>query len=80
MRERLLTFEYEMDHVEIHGNEAGLRYLIERLQQLLDGTKAGQFDHLHLMTPEWGGSELSSDAQGEGSLIDHVTVHCWKNI
>ena len=79
MKERLLTFEYETDHIEIHGNEAGLRDLIAKLQHLIDGTKAEHFDHIHLMTPEWGGSELSSEVQGKGSLINQVTVHCWKN-
>jgi hypothetical protein len=80
MEKRLLTFEFDTDHVEIHGNESGLRYLIEQLQQLIDCTKANQFDHIHLMTEEWGGHQLTSTLQGKGEIIDQVTIVCWKNV
>ena len=77
----MLTFEYCGDRgVEIHANEAGLRYLIAELQKLLEHTKPNSFNHMHLMSPEWGGNELSAEVQGEGDPIHHVKVYCWKNI
>ncbi len=79
MPEHLLSFELTeaKDQLIIHGDEAGLRFLIETLKQLVAHTKDGHFDHAHLKTLEWGGDELSSASQG-GTVLNHVKVYCWK--
>ncbi len=75
MGQPLLTFELtkEGDCVEIHADPAGLKLLLGALEKVL---RSGQ--HEHLMTPSWGGSELSEDKQGqENRLIDHVKIMLW---
>lgn len=75
MSKKLLTFEYNDtdDKVEIHANELGIEYLIEQLEELLKNK-----NHLHLMTPSWGGDELSEEKQGEvNRLINHVKIFNW---
>jgi immunity protein 32 of polymorphic toxin system len=74
MNERLLTFEVVGDgELEIHGNAEGLRSLIKSLTRVLE---TGQHDHL--MTPSWGGTELSEEPQKVGSkLVNKVTIHSW---
>ena len=38
-------------------------------------------DHIHLMTNEWGGNELSDKKQSpENELINHVKIFKWFNI
>ena len=72
----LLTFELipSGDVVEIHANKEGLAQLIEMLQRVLQ-----HGGHDHLMTPSWGGWELSEEKQGEDStLINHVKIILWK--
>jgi len=76
----LLTFEFTKDGEElmIHGDEEGLRFLCGEIDKLISNTKEGGFDHTHLMTEEWAGTELSSEGQGD-RLINHVKIYCWKN-
>lgn len=76
MSNKLLTFEVneDCDQIEIHGNQEGFLELIEALNRVMSGSQ-----HEHLMTPAWGGIELSEERQGEaGRLINKVTVHFWK--
>jgi len=74
-----LTFELDEDNqLFIYGDEKGLRYLIGRLERLLAQTEAGQLDHDHLMTVDWGGNELSSESQVDETLIHHVKLYCGK--
>jgi hypothetical protein len=72
----MLTFEITQDGdvLEIHADQAGLSSLIRRLDQL-----RSHQGHLHLMTPAWGGEELSEGRQGsENRLLNHVKVMLWK--
>lgn len=79
MPDYLLSVELseDRDQLVIHGDEKGLRYLIEQLERLIVDTKEAHFNHVHLMTPEWGGNELSPETQG-GTVLNHVEVYCWK--
>ncbi len=83
MSDRMLTFELHTDEkaneLAIHGSAEGLEALANTLLRLVQKTKEGHFDHDHLMTKEWGGTELSSEPQSEDSeLLNHVKVYCWK--
>jgi tRNA A58 N-methylase Trm61 len=79
MPNHLLSFELseDKDQLFVHADENGLRFLVDELNNLLAHTREGHFDHEHLMTPEWGGDELSSERQG-GIILNHVKVYCWK--
>lgn len=75
MNEKLLTFEVneDCDQIEIHGNKQGFLELVEVISKVVSGSQ-----HEHLMTPAWGGTELSEQTQGETSrLINKVTIHFW---
>ena len=79
MADDLLTFELSGggNTLEVHGNSAGLKRLAEALNRLASGQTS---DHCHLLTREWGGDELSSEAQGAAQgdrLLNKVTIHCW---
>ncbi|QVL56443.1 MAG: immunity protein 32 [Simkaniaceae bacterium] len=73
----LLTFESDKKHesIEIHCNQKGL----ENLKSIIDSLLSKQTcDHVHLMTPEWGGDELSSEKQcSENELINHIKIFKW---
>ncbi len=74
-----LSFEWDekREVLEIHTNQKGLEALISRLQILLN-TKDDN-DHMHMMTPEWGGEQLTSERQNEtAKLINHVKIFRWK--
>ena len=70
-----LTFELspDGDEVEIRGDPEGLRRLVGVLQRLITSNRSG---HEHLATLGWAGSELLSEAQVSGRLVDQVT-NCW---
>ena len=75
MSSPLLTFEIneEQESVEIHADADGIAALIRWLE-LASRTN----DHQHLMTPEWGGTELSSQSQGPSNrLVNHVRIVPW---
>jgi len=70
----MLTLELNKkgEAVEIFFDEAGA----ELLKSYIDAALKNR-DHYHLMTPEWGGSELSSECQGlENEVINHLRVAC----
>ena len=78
----LLTFELgkEADHLLIHGNAKGLRFLANMLEELAAKAERGDAEHHHLFTEEWGGNELSSEPQstdGAVKLLNHVKVYGW---
>jgi hypothetical protein len=79
MEEFLLSFEIDKDNeqIQIHGDKKGLQNLCQLINKLISNTEEGYFDHDHLMTPQWGGSELSEKNMG-GLVINHVKVYCWK--
>ena len=67
------------DEISVHGDEAGLQFLVDHLQRLLDSTKPGHFNHEHLNTEDWGGDELNSTLLSDSAkLINHVRLYCWK--
>lgn len=72
---KLLTFELDQEKIEIHTNKDGLKYLIDELTNLYNSKKN---EHYHLMTPAWGGNELTEEKQNEESnLINHVKIILW---
>ncbi len=77
MDHKLLTFELAADHdrLEIHGDVAGLEELSRTLEGVIRTRK-----HEHLMTPSWGGNELTEEVQGVGGhLLNKVTIHIWES-
>ena len=73
----MLTFEWdkESEQLEIHANAKGLNDLVAQLTKLASYRE----EHLHMMTEDWGGEELSSDKQNSNAeLINHVTVFKWE--
>lgn len=60
-----------ISEVAICCDEEGLDYLIGRLQSL-----RGKREHLHLMTPAWGGKELGGQTQGGDDyvLVNHLRM------
>jgi hypothetical protein len=49
----LLSFEIDKnaESLIIHGDEQGLRNLIDTIEKLITNTNEGYFNHDHLMTP-----------------------------
>lgn len=73
----MLTFEWDKDSekLEIHADSEGLQELAKQIKKL-EHIKGNE--HLHLMTEDWGGNELSGDKQNEKSeLIHHVEIFKW---
>lgn len=71
----MLTFELtrDGDAVEIHVDQEGLAAFINQLEKLRSSG-----GHLHLMTSDWGGDELTSKLQGANNhVINHVKVMLW---
>jgi len=71
----LLTFEISKDgdELNVHCDDIGLEKLLLVLSRL-----KGNAQHEHLMTPSWGGNELSEELQSEDSqLLNKVTIHKW---
>jgi len=67
------------DSIEIHANEPGLQDLIEILLKLKNSLPVKSSEHEHLMTPSWGGMELTEEKQSKDStLINKVTIHLWR--
>jgi hypothetical protein len=76
----LLTFELNesKDELTIHGDAEGLIFLSKAIERLIANTDKNDFEHIHLATEEWAGSELSSISQG-GEILNQVKIYCWKN-
>lgn len=70
------------DLVTLHGDQAGLELLRDRLTALLDRLAAGECDHAHLRSPDWAGFELTTTMldgerhQGH-SPVHHLEVFAW---
>lgn len=74
---QMLTFELTSDRerVEIHGDREGLLLLAQHLTEL---AAASSPDHVHLMTPDWGGAGLTDMRQGlSNELIHHAKIFFW---
>jgi len=78
MPDYLLTFELSKDKNELYicTDITGLENLITELTSLLRWSRSNKTEHIHLMTEEWGGHELSSQSQ-IGEVLNHVKVYCW---
>jgi hypothetical protein len=80
MREnKLLSVESDDSHeiVELHMNRVGLDYLIDVLATLRESDAP---DHVHIMSPEWGGDGLTGEPrhQREGYVAaKHMKVCLW---
>ncbi|WP_193754327.1 Imm32 family immunity protein [Microbulbifer sp. Q7] len=78
----MLTVERdeECEQIYIHGSPDRLRWLASRLQAIAnEAEKSGQ-SHDHLMSEDWGGSELSNELQGKKeshSIVNHLIVYGW---
>ena len=73
----MLTFEWDKgdQKLEIHADSEGLRHLLNQVEKLVC-VKGNE--HLHLMTEDWGGEDLSDDKQNAKSeLIHHVKIFKW---
>ncbi len=78
----MITAETEKrgDVVNVHLDVAGIDRLIKDLLMLKSKLAAGERDHLHLMSEDWGGHELSTqprDLSGKTTLVHHVKIHGW---
>ncbi len=75
-------FTIEIDEqgelVEMHLNKEGAEYLRDILNRVIE---VNSDDHLHLMTPDWGGNELTEEKQNKSDtvkLIHHLKLMYWK--
>lgn len=81
MKEKLFTLEFspEDDRLELHLNHQSIDELIALHNEIKE---VGNNDHFHLMTPEWGGEELSGVKQNLNDsvkLINHLKIFFWKD-
>jgi hypothetical protein len=70
------------DVVNIHADRAGLEYLRDSINQLLDKLAKGQPDHDHFHSPEWAGWQLStsmlaSEKEQGCKTVHHVKLYSW---
>lgn len=77
---RVITIELdpEQELIELHLNKEGAEYLKSILENLI--LKNDNQD-IHLMTPDWGGDELSGIPQNNDEcikLIHHLKLMYWK--
>ncbi len=75
------TFTIELDKkgqtLEMHLDKEGAEYLKGVLDKVI---KLDRQDHLHLMTPDWGGEELTSEKQNkskEVELLHQLKIVYW---
>lgn len=76
----MLTFENdpEGEKLEVHTDLEGLKYLHSLLGQLIETTEKKGHEHLHLMTEDWGGNELTNEKQGKDNILfNHVKMYFW---
>ncbi len=76
----MLTFEFDRENekLEIHSDIEGLKSFRSLVGKLIQNSEKGKNDHAHLMTEDWGGSELSNVCQNsKAEFIHHVKLFCW---
>ncbi|MEQ8212098.1 MAG: Imm32 family immunity protein [Lacipirellulaceae bacterium] len=76
-----ISLEVSLDGEQLFlsGDTAGLQRMRNYLDRLIANTNDGKFEHIHLMTPEWGGEELSSTQFfRDSTLIHHAKIYCVK--
>jgi len=70
-----VEWDQEGEKVEIHFDNDGLSYFISLLEKLRDEKSPND---IHLMTPEWGGNELSSSEDaGDRIIVNHLKLLKW---
>ena len=72
-----LELDQQDETIEMHLNKAGAEYLRNLLDKLISNN---QKEHLHLMTPDWGGDELSNDQQNlspDINLLHQLKIMYW---
>ena len=75
----LISIEWDeiKETLEVHGSKAALIKLKNNIDDLI---KSNTSEHLHLMSEEWGGNELSSQPfSKEDKVIHHVKIFLWKS-
>jgi hypothetical protein len=75
---KLFTVEVSEEMVEIHLNDEGIDFLIDRLKSL----KNRKNDHDHLMTQDWGGNEITNNKQNLNDrfkLMHHLKLIYWND-
>ncbi len=73
----MLSFELcpSGDQIEIHADAEGIAFLVKTLQRV-----SATRQHDHLIAPEWGGQELTSELQKpDNESIKKVTVVVWRD-
>lgn len=77
----ILTFELtpDQDELEIFADIEGLDYIIQKLDSLRTNIELGH-SHIHLMTEDWGGHELSNTLMhNDNALLNHVKIIVFSN-
>jgi hypothetical protein len=77
MSEKLLSVECDgsRESVELHMDRHGLDYLIDILVKLRNEQPP---EHLHLMSPDWGGDGLTGPPQNpEYIAAKHLKLCLW---
>jgi hypothetical protein len=75
----MLSAELEKKYLtlDIHLDEKGLDFLINELNKLKNSKS--KRDHIHFMTPSWGGYELTEERKNpENALVNKVTIYKWE--
>lgn len=75
--QKLLQVEWdkEGERVEIHLNKEGISYLISALEGLKEKDTP---DDIQLMSPDWGGEELTSDDDsGDREIVHLLKIMKW---
>lgn len=73
-----VELDKEDESVALHLDKNGAEYLRDLLNRLIESDTEC---HLHLMTEEWGGNELTSEKQNQSAevgLINQLKMMYWK--
>ncbi len=69
------------DQVFIHADKQGLDLLIKELTWLREKLEGNVCEHTHLMSPDWGGDELTTsklkDQKDEVNAVHGVKIYGW---
>jgi hypothetical protein len=79
-QEHVLSFAVDKDggQLFIHADAKGLQELMRSLEEILEKLNQDQCDHDHLMSPLWGGTDLSEHTiEKDVQLIHHVKICGW---
>jgi len=71
------------DQVFIHADKNGIDLLIKELTFLKEKLENNECDHSHLISPEWGGNELTTskllDQVDEDTTVHEVKIYGWND-